>query len=60
MFIAGISWQEWVILLAMVGYVLLALVSVSLGSVYLGTCPDDDWVPYWLIVHGKSPYSMLE
>ncbi|XP_050724236.1 uncharacterized protein LOC127002390 [Eriocheir sinensis] len=48
----SLSWQEWVILLVLVGYTLLAIVSLALGSVFLGMCSDDVWEPLWLIVHG--------
>lgn len=38
----------------LVGYTLLAIVSLALGSVFLGMCSEDVWEPLWLIVHGRS------
>lgn len=53
-FASGLSWQEWVILLVLVGYALLATVSLVLGSVFLDRCFFNFWESLWLIVHGRS------
>lgn len=47
------SWQEWIIIIALICYTLLAVTAIALGSAFIGTCPAGLWIPYWLIVHGK-------
>ncbi|XP_063873653.1 uncharacterized protein LOC135107575 [Scylla paramamosain] len=46
------SWQEWIIIIALICYTLLAVTAIALGSAFINICDPDLWVPYWLIVHG--------
>lgn len=59
-FILDLSWQEWVIFLELVGYTLLAIASLILGSIFFGICSLDAWEPYWLIVHGGSHFPISD
>ncbi|XP_042210829.1 uncharacterized protein LOC121858452 [Homarus americanus] len=47
-----LSWQEWVGVICVVLYVLLAIASIVMGSLYLRPCNDLEWISIWLIVFG--------
>ena len=52
-FFSAPSWQEWIIVIALVCYTLLAVTAIALGAAFIDECINTLWVPYWLIVHGK-------